>query len=72
MRNHCPPERAPRGAGKPALVLDRRDILMLCEQRTSKASESQTAGSLSWQSTAAGPGWKQPGQRSSAGSSGQD
>lgn len=35
------------------LVLDSRNTFMTCEQKTSKATESQSPSSLSWQSTVA-------------------
>lgn len=51
MENHEPPEHPPRRTGKPMLVLDSCNTLTICEQKTSKATESQSPSSLSWQST---------------------
>lgn len=41
---------------KPTLTMDSSNTVMDCEQQTSKGPESQSPGSLSWQSTAPGAG----------------
>lgn len=76
MENHGPPEYPPSQTGKPMLVLDSCNTFMICEQKTSKATESQSPSSLSWQSTVvvietgavrgAPPGTSQPDLRAAA------
>lgn len=51
MENREPPDCPPSRPGKPTLVLDSCNTFMICEQKTSKATESQSPSSLSWQST---------------------
>lgn len=51
LGNHEPPEYPPSQTGKPMLALGSCNTLMICEQKTSKAPESQSRSSLSWQST---------------------
>lgn len=49
--NHEPLEYPSSWTGKSTLALDSYNTLTICEQKTSKATESQSPSSLSWQST---------------------